>query len=90
VIATGFQSGEEEDVIRPDFRGASRQRNQDRARTQQQSRLEIQTGAQPVPRAVAVANGGGAMPLGRFPERAVTREQIGELDIPTFIRRQMD
>jgi hypothetical protein len=30
------------------------------------------------------------MPLGRFPERVVTRAQIGELDIPTFIRRQMD
>jgi hypothetical protein len=30
------------------------------------------------------------MPLGRFPERVVTRGQVGELDIPTFIRRQMD
>ena len=29
-------------------------------------------------------------PLRRFPERVVTREQLGELDIPTFIRRQMD
>jgi len=26
----------------------------------------------------------------RFPERVVTKDQIGELDIPTFIRRQMD
>ena len=90
VIATGFQSGEEEDIIRPDFRGASRQRNQDQAQPHRQSRLQAQPGTQPVPRAVAVANGSGVMPLGRFPERVVTREQIGELDIPTFIRRQMD
>ena len=90
VIATGFQSGEGEDIIRPDFRGASRQRNQDQAQPHQQSRLQVQPGTQPVPRAVAVANGSGVMPLGRFPERVVTREQIGELDIPTFIRRQMD
>ena len=90
VIATGFQSGEEEDVIRPDFRGAFRQRNRDQAQPRQQSRLRVQSGAQPAPRAAAVANGSGVMPLGRFPERLVTREQIGELDIPTFIRRQMD
>ena len=42
---------------------------------------------------VAVAGSGGdseVVPLKRFPERVVTREQLGELDIPTFIRRQMD
>ena len=88
VIATGFQSGEEEDVIRPDFRGASRQRNQSQSQPHQQYRLQVQTVAQTAPR--AVANGVGVMPLGRFPERVVTRGQIGELDIPTFIRRQMD
>jgi cell division protein FtsZ len=33
---------------------------------------------------------GGFHPTNRFPERVVTRESIGELDIPTFIRRQMD
>jgi len=32
----------------------------------------------------------GIVPLTRPPEHMVTREQIGELDIPTFIRRQMD
>lgn len=41
-----------------------------------------------------VASVGGAdseiVPLKRFPERVVTRDQLGELDIPTFIRRQMD
>ncbi len=41
----------------------------------------------------AVAGGGGAervVPFSRPPERVATRDQIGELDIPTFIRRQMD
>jgi len=90
VIATGFQSGEEEGIIRPDFRGVSRQRNQDQAQPRQQSRLQVQPGTQSVPHAAAGTNGSGVMPLGRFPERVVTRAQIGELDIPTFIRRQMD
>jgi hypothetical protein len=30
------------------------------------------------------------VPLSRFPERKVSRDQIEGLDIPTFIRRQMD
>jgi len=30
------------------------------------------------------------LPLTRFPERTVSRDQIEGLDIPTFIRRQMD
>ena len=44
-----------------------------------------------------VAVGGGApiqadpvTPLGRMPSRPVSAQEIGELDIPTFIRRQMD
>ena len=41
-----------------------------------------------------VAMGGGVsepvLPLTRFPESMVSREQIEGLDIPTFIRRQMD
>jgi len=40
------------------------------------------------------ASGGGApqpvLPMTRFPERTVSRDQIEGLDIPTFIRRQMD
>lgn len=41
---------------------------------------------------VAVAGGSSepVLPLSRFPERTVSREQIEGLDIPTFIRRQMD
>jgi hypothetical protein len=30
------------------------------------------------------------LPLTRFPERTISRDQIEGLDIPTFIRRQMD
>ena len=32
----------------------------------------------------------GVTPFHRPPERVVDRNQIGDLDIPTFIRRQMD
>ncbi len=80
VIATGF-----DDVIRPDFG------------RQTPSPLP-QRKAQPFPQVaeprqqVAVAGGGAldVVPLPRPPERVVTCEQIGELDVPTFIRRQMD
>jgi hypothetical protein len=43
-------------------------------------------------RMAAVGGGAdqGVVPLRRPPERVVTTEQIRELDIPTFIRRQMD
>ena len=85
VIATGFdRSQEEEDkVIRPEFSRAP----QPKARVQM-----------PVPQAQParrVAMGGGTsemteLPFNRFPERVVNTEQIRELDIPTFIRRQMD
>jgi hypothetical protein len=51
-----------------------------------------QASVEPEVRMVAV--GGGrpepVLPLHRFPERLVTREHLTELDIPTFIRRQMD
>jgi cell division protein FtsZ len=86
VIATGFDSSEEEEgVIRPDFRTP---------RPQPQVRREAAPVAMPAAVEKRVAVGGGraepVLPLSRFPERTVTREQITELDIPTFIRRQMD
>ncbi len=74
VIATGF-----DDVIRPDFGRHTAVQPQPQRQVEQLLR--------------AVALGGspaGVVPLPRLPERVVTREQIGELDIPTFIRRQMD
>lgn len=96
VIATGFDSVEEEKVIRPDFR---------RARTQPQPQPQPQAKAEPVARhaperqivqeevRVAAAGGGRpepVLPLPRFPEHTVTRGELTGLDIPTFIRRQMD
>jgi cell division protein FtsZ len=81
VIATGFDRGDEADekVIRPEFNRAPQPRSQAPAASQ--------------PRR-AVAMGGSSetveLPFQRPPERVVTTEQIRDLDIPTFIRRQMD
>ena len=86
VIATGFDTAADEKVIPGDF---GRPRPQPMA-------VPVQ---QPVPEvrqleAVRMAVGGGGveevLPLNRFPEQTVSREQLVELDIPTFIRRQMD
>ncbi|MCG6956333.1 MAG: cell division protein FtsZ [Gemmatimonadetes bacterium] len=88
VIATGFDSSEEEKVIRPDFRRA-------RPQAQPQPQVAAEPVAEQAVQAEArVAVGGSradqVLPLSRFPERIVTRDQLTELDIPTFIRRQMD
>ncbi len=45
------------------------------------------TAAVPVGRVAAVAE---PAPFSRPPERPVRRHHLGDLDIPTFIRRQMD
>ena len=85
VIATGFDRSDVEDgkVIRPEFTRPA----------QPQPVQQVQAQAQPM-QARAVAVGGSSepmeMPLQRFPDRVITTEQIRELDIPTFIRRQMD
>jgi cell division protein FtsZ len=104
VIATGFDSGNDEKVIPADFR-----------RTRPQPQPPIPPAQEPVvadiARAEPVRAVGGArsapvppkpapravsqvvpqaVPLARFPERSVSRDQISGLDIPTFIRRQMD
>ena len=105
VIATGFEDGfgQPTNVLRPDFRRPERtptpRRQPARERSQEAETRTLgwsaaEGEAQPPGREAeekqrAVA-GGVALPLSRYPERAVTREQIGELDIPTFIRRQMD
>jgi cell division protein FtsZ len=84
VIATGFDrsDAEEEKVIRPEF-----------ARPVQPKPANQAPAAQPAPRRAAAVGGSSEpmeMPLQRFPDRVITTEQIRELDIPTFIRRQMD
>ena len=72
VIATGF-----DETIRPDFgREAARQVRPPR-RVEQ--RVYATVGGGPSPDVV---------PLPRLSERVATQDQIGELDIPSFIRRQ--
>ncbi len=97
VIATGFDSVEEEKVIRTDFRRPRPQQQVAQPDAEPVAHPRVQPAAHQAPveaevRMVAV--GGGrpepVLPLNRFPERLVTREHLSELDIPTFIRRQMD
>jgi cell division protein FtsZ len=91
VIATGFDSAEEEKVIRPDFRRARPQPEPQAEPVAPQVRLPVAQVMGEVEKMAAV--GGSAepvLPLNRLPEHQVTREQLSELDIPTFIRRQMD
>jgi cell division protein FtsZ len=92
VIATGFDSAEDEKVIPGDFR---RPRPQPQPPVQQGHEQVVND--RPVVHQLEtrmVAAGGGrpeqVLPLTRFPERTVSRDQIEGLDIPTFIRRQMD
>ena len=85
VIATGFDQAVEDtgNVIAGNF-GTSIPARPQMAQPIQQPVVQ--------PR-VAVAGGeslGGVVPAARLPEQVVTREQLVELDIPTFIRRQMD
>ena len=101
VIATGFDTGDEvqdRHVLRPDFRrmgagtpaghGTPQAKPRPKAEPVQQVQESLDLERR------AVAGGGGTVetvvPLNRYPERVVRREQIGELDIPTFIRRQLD
>ncbi|MGB1779140.1 MAG: cell division protein FtsZ [Longimicrobiales bacterium] len=107
VIATGFDSENDDKVISGNFR-----RSLSQTPTPQPVQVEPVQPAEPAAEVVQpvleppapsvpvelpekrVAVGGGAsepvLPLTRFPERIVSREQIEGLDIPTFIRRQMD
>ncbi len=103
VIATGFDSGDDEKVLTADFQ-RFHQPSQVRLHPVQPvstAQIPVQPVLEPPPHQVPmeqvelrVAAGGGSpetvLPLGRFPERVISREQIEGLDIPTFIRRQMD
>ena len=106
VIATGFDSGGDEKVIPGDFRSPRSQLQvsvpaQEPAASGvdmlQQAMPEHSVLSEVAPQEleaqVAVAGGGGGeqlLPLARYPERFISRGQIEGLDIPTFIRRQMD
>jgi cell division protein FtsZ len=120
VIATGFDSAEDEKVIPGDFR-RSRPQPQPHVTAapepiltdiavMHQAGTRLVAGARPeaivsagrpepvgalggVRPEVAAPAGGRSetvVPLGRFAERRLSRDQIEGLDIPTFIRRQMD
>ncbi len=91
VIATGFETesaDQDRGVIRPDFRRPATSAQAGRGKPQ------TRTSSPGQKRQVAVGGGESpereVMPFHRPPERVVERNQIGELDIPTFIRRQMD
>ena len=68
---------------------AQRQQHQAPVR-QQQAQPIAQPIREPMPVRVAAVAGGGVVPVNRYPERLVTRADLGELDIPTFIRRQAE
>lgn len=89
VIATGFETEDErraqESVIRPDFR------RQAPPQPVQHTQHQVQAQPQPMRRvAMGGGPGGGVVPAPRMPERVVAPDQLRELDIPTFIRRQLD
>ncbi|HET9948036.1 MAG TPA: cell division protein FtsZ [Longimicrobiales bacterium] len=97
VIATGFDAAEDEKIIQGDFRRprAPEQPPVNETAAPEPAVADISTGrtVQPQPveaRAVAGARSPQVLPLARYPERTISREQIQGLDIPTFIRRQMD
>ena len=90
VIATGFdvEADHKEQVIRPDFRHGV---NRVGGWTESESQPSEDRGMALVGAAVRVEEEQReAVPFHRPPERIVDRGEIGELDIPTFIRRQMD
>jgi cell division protein FtsZ len=100
VIATGFDSAEDEKVIPGDFRRPRPQPQPPAQPVHEHVAAEMPVARQPEAR-VAAAGGSRqieivppraeqVLPLTRFPERTVSRDQIEGLDIPTFIRRQMD
>jgi cell division protein FtsZ len=93
VIATGFDSAEDEKVIPGDFRRPRPQPQPPVQPVHERVVTEIPVVAQQLETRMVAAGGARTeqvLPLTRFPERTVSREQIQGLDIPTFIRRQMD
>ena len=91
VIATGFDSVEDGQVISSDFQSSIPMSNTipnaepilPDPQIQIEEEDEALVGA-------AISSDKEALPLNRFPEQVVSSNQLLELDIPTFIRRQMD
>ncbi len=92
-IATGLEQEEEaapDNVIRPNFQARSM-----RSPAVVASSAAPQAAAAPAPQPQPQSHARSAimaeaMPFPRQPERAIVRQQLADLDIPTFIRRQMD
>ncbi len=91
VIATGFDSAKNEKVISSDFQNSKPRSNTIPNPEPMLPDLQIQFEEEDEALVgVAVASDEEVLPLNRFPERVVSSNQLLELDIPTFIRRQMD
>ncbi|HIC63083.1 MAG TPA: cell division protein FtsZ [Gemmatimonadetes bacterium] len=91
VIATGFDSAKNEKVISSDFQNSKPRSNTIPNPEPMLPDLQIQIEEEDEALVgVAVASDEEVLPLNRFPERVVSSNQLLELDIPTFIRRQMD
>ena len=91
VIATGFDSVKNEKVISSDFQISKPRSNTIPNPEPMLPDLQIQIEEEDEALVgVAVASDEEVLPLNRFPERVVSSNQLLELDIPTFIRRQMD
>ena len=91
VIATGFDSVKNEKVISSDFQNSKPRSNTIPNPEPMLPDLQIQIEEEDEALVgVAVASDEEVLPLNRFPERVMSSNQLLELDIPTFIRRQMD
>ena len=91
VIATGFDSVENEKVVSSDLQNSKPMSNTIPNAELMLPDLQIQIDEEDEALVVASVNGEEeVLPLNRFPERMVSSNQLLELDIPTFIRRQMD
>ncbi len=90
VIATGFDSAADEKIIPGDFRRTRLQPQPPIPPAQEPAAVDIPVVRQAEARAVGGSRTPQVVPFSRFPERPVTREPVAGLDIPTFIRRQMD
>ena len=91
VIATGFDSVKDEKIISSDFQNSKPMSKTmpDPEPMLPDLRIQIEEEDEALVGA-AVASDEKVLPLNRFPERVVSSNQLLELDIPTFIRRQMD
>lgn len=92
VIATGFDQVEDEKVISGNFLRTRAPKHAKPKPAPEPSTAHDVDMPRRAPARVAVGGGGSeeVLPMSRFPERTVSRGPIAGLDIPTFIRRQMD